>query len=83
MRFDFTAIDLILDIILPKLDGFSVLKKLKGDEKTREIPVLILTNLGQEGDIQKGVDLGAVDYLVKSGLTPAQVLEKVEEYLPG
>ncbi len=72
---------ILLDIIMPKLDGFSVLRKLKEDPKTKNVPVVLLTNLGQDEDIKKGTKLGAVGYLVKANLTPAQVVEKVKEYL--
>jgi len=72
---------ILLDIIMPKLDGFSVLKKIKEDLKTKDVPVVLLTNLGQDEDIKKGMKLGAVGYLVKANLTPSQVLDKVKEYL--
>lgn len=74
---------ILLDIILPGLDGFSILEKLKTDEATKNVPVVLLTNLGQEEDIKKGNSLGASDYLVKSGVTPKQVLEKVKGALGG
>lgn len=71
----------LLDIILPKLDGFSVLEELKKDPKTKNIPVLLLSNLGQDSDKEKGKKLGAVDYCVKSDLTPMQLVEKVRTYI--
>lgn len=69
---------ILLDIILPKMDGFSVLKQLKSDSETKTIPVVLLTNLGQDGDVKKGLQLGAIDYLIKANYTPAQVVEKVK-----
>jgi len=72
---------ILLDVMMPKMDGFAVLTELKKDEKTKDIPVLLLTNLGQQADIEKGQKLGASDYIVKSSLTPTQVLEKIKEYL--
>jgi len=70
---------ILLDVMLPKLDGFQVLEKVKGDPATKDIPVILLTNLGGgQEDRQKGQKLGAVDYLVKSDLTPAQIVEKVK-----
>ncbi len=72
---------ILLDIIMPKLDGFSVLKKLKDSPKTKDVPVILLTNLGQDEDVKKGQSLGAVGYLVKANLTPAEVVDKVKEYL--
>ena len=72
---------ILLDIIMPKLDGFSVLKKLKASDKSKDIPVILLTNLGQDEDIKKGQSLGAVGYLVKANLTPAEVVAKVKDFL--
>jgi two-component system alkaline phosphatase synthesis response regulator PhoP len=71
----------LLDIILPQLDGFSVLKEIKGEEKTRKIPVVMLTNLGTEEDIEKGKQFGAEGYIVKANYTPAQVSEEIKKYL--
>lgn len=67
----------LLDIILPKLDGFAVLKALKEDPTTKKIPVVLLTNLGQDEDVKKGKELGAEDYFVKSNHTPAEIVQKV------
>ncbi len=72
---------ILLDIIMPKMDGFAALKKLKKDEATSSIPVILLTNLGQEEDIRKGRELGAVDYFIKANHTPQEVVEKVKEVL--
>jgi len=72
---------IMLDVILPQLDGFSVLKDLKEDEATKNIPVIMLTNLGTDEDKAKGEKLGAIDYLVKASLTPAEISAKITEYL--
>ena len=72
---------IMLDVIIPQLDGFSVLQKLKEDEKTKDIPVVMLTNLGTAEDQKKGKDMGAVDYMVKASFTPSQVSEKIKGYL--
>ena len=71
----------LLDIMLPMKNGFEVLSEMKMDEDLKNIPVIILSNLGQESDIQKGTDLGAVDYLIKSNLTMKQVIAKIKEHL--
>jgi DNA-binding response OmpR family regulator len=71
----------MLDIIMPQLDGFSVLKALKENVQTKKIPVIMLTNLGTEEDKVKGVKLGAADYLIKSSLTPEQVSETINKLL--
>ncbi len=72
---------ILLDIIMPKLDGFAVLKEIKKDAQLNQTPVLLLTNLGQDDDIKKGKELGADDYFVKSNHTPADVVAKVKELL--
>ncbi len=74
---------ILLDILMPELDGYEVLKIIKGDTATKDIPVLILSNLGQEDHIQKGMQLGAVGYIVKSQFTPSKVVEKIKEVLSG
>ena len=68
----------LVDIIMPKLDGFAVLKELRTMEEYKEIPIFMLTNLGQDEDMEKGKKLGATDYLVKANFTPSQVLEKIK-----
>lgn len=72
---------IMLDVILPQLDGFSVLEALKKDKAAKSIPIVMLTNLGTEEDKRKGKELGAKDYLVKANLTPTQFSDKVKEYL--
>lgn len=72
---------ILLDIILPKLDGFAVLKALKSDAAMKKIPVILLTNLGQDEDVKKGKEMGADDYFVKSNHTPAKIVAKVREVL--
>ena len=72
---------ILLDIIMPKLDGFATLKEIRKDENIKNVPVILLTNLGQDQDIQKGKDLGADDYFVKANHTPTEIVEKVQELL--
>jgi len=71
----------LLDIILPKLDGFLVLKELKEDPAMKKTPVLLLTNLGQDDDIKKGKSLGADGYFVKANHSPAEIVEQVRRQL--
>lgn len=71
----------LLDLILPGLDGFEVLKKIRAEAGTSKIPVIILSNLGQKDDIEKGIQLGATDYLVKAHNTPGEIIEKVKTTL--
>lgn len=72
---------ILLDILLPKMDGFSVLKELKSDEAVKNIPVILLTNLGQKDDVEKGLEAGAVDYLIKAHFKPSEIVEKVRKVL--
>jgi DNA-binding response OmpR family regulator len=60
----------LLDLILPSIDGFEVLSRVKGDASLTSIPIIILSNLGQKEEVEKGLDLGAVDYLIKAHFTP-------------
>src|SRR3989344_3913920 len=71
-----------LDIILPQKNGFDVLREIKGDPEIKNIPVVILTNLGQESDIKTGMDLGASDYLVKTDFSITKLPEIVRKILP-
>lgn len=72
---------ILLDLILPKMNGFEVLKKLKTDEKTKNIPVIVLSNLGQESDVKQGMELGAVDYLIKSDHSINEIIDKIKSKL--
>ncbi len=70
---------ILLDVMMPKMSGFDVLRKVKEDPKLKNIPAILLTNLAGAEDAEKGLQLGAVAYLVKSQYTPKQVVAKVEE----
>lgn len=71
----------MLDILLPKLDGFAVLSKLKADPEVKDIPVILLTNLGQKDDVEKGLQMGAADYLIKAHFKPSEVVDKIKQVL--
>ncbi len=73
---------ILLDIILPKVNGFEFLKKIKSDHKLKSIPVIIFSNLGEEKDIKQAKDLGAVDYFVKANMFPEEVVAKITKFLP-
>ena len=68
----------LLDLILPGADGFEVLSKTKADPSVASIPVIILSNLGQKEDVERGLKLGAVDYLIKAHFTPGEIVEKIK-----
>lgn len=67
----------LLDILLPGVNGFEVIQKLKEDPQTHRIPVVMLTNLGQKEEVEKAMALGAADYLIKAHFTPGEIIEKV------
>lgn len=71
----------LLDLILPKVDGFTVLNELKKDEKTKDIPVMVLTNLETADDVEKVIALGATTYLVKANYDLPDIVAKVREVL--
>ena len=72
---------ILLDLMLPKISGFDILKKIKSDPKVKDIPVLVLSNLAQEKEIEKGKALGAEDYLVKTNFSIQEVMEKIKKAL--
>jgi len=72
---------ILLDIILPEIDGFAILRSLKAESSTKDIPVLLLTNLSQETDQQKGIQLGAAGYFVKAQHTPADIMNEIKNIL--
>ncbi len=74
---------ILLDLIMPKLQGFEVLRSLKESPATAHIPVIVLSNLGQDRDIQQAMDAGAVAYLVKANLSLEELVKRVEATLPG
>lgn len=71
----------LLDLILPKKDGFEVLKEMRSDSRTAGIPVVVLTNLEGSGEVQKALEHGAAAYLVKTNYELREVIEKVREVL--
>lgn len=72
---------ILLDLILPKLHGFDVLKQIKEDPEIKDIPLIVLTNLEGIGDVEKALELGATTYLVKANYSLDEVLEKVRKAL--
>jgi len=72
---------ILLDIIMPQLDGFTVLEEIKKIDKLNKVPVIMLTNLGTDEDKEKGKKLGANGYLIKSSMTPTQMAQEVTKNL--
>jgi DNA-binding response OmpR family regulator len=71
----------LLDLLMPKMDGFTVLEKVKQSPVTRNIPVIILSMLNNDEDLKRGMKLGADDYLVKSQHAIGEIIEKVNAFL--
>ena len=72
---------ILLDILLPKINGFEVLKLLKENEEVKNIPVILLTNLSQKDEVKQGLSLGAEDYLIKAHFMPSEVVEKIKKII--
>ncbi|MEI6627504.1 MAG: response regulator [bacterium] len=70
---------ILLDLILPKIGGFAILETIKADNKLKSIPVILLTNLSQKADIEKGLQMGASDYLIKAHFMPSEVVAKIKK----
>lgn len=71
----------MLDLILPGVDGFEVLSRIRRNPLTEKIPIVVLSNLGDKGDVDRGIKLGANDYLIKAHFTPKEIVEKVRSIL--
>jgi len=72
---------ILLDIVMPQVDGFSVLKMIKKDKNLEKVPVILLTNLSQKENIERGFELGANGYIIKAHFTPSEVVKKIKETL--
>jgi len=72
---------MLLDLILPGIDGFEVLTRVKEDPEAAAIPVIILSNLGQKDDVERGLRLGVSGYLIKAHFTPSEIIDKVKSIL--
>ncbi|HVY36149.1 MAG TPA: response regulator [Candidatus Paceibacterota bacterium] len=71
----------LLDLLLPGVDGFEILKKLKADEKTKNIPVVVFSNLSEQKDIDRAMSEGALEFIVKSNYTLNEIVEKIDAIL--
>lgn len=71
----------LLDILMPKADGYDMLRELKASADMRDIPVIIFSNLSQKDEVEKGLKLGARDFIVKTSVTPGELVGRVDTYL--
>lgn len=74
---------ILLDLVMPGMDGFQVLEKLRSNEKTMKVKIYILSNLGQEEEVAEAFDKGADGFLIKANLTPAELMEDVKKIFAG
>ena len=72
---------LLLDIILPKLEGWDIIKQMKKDPATKNIPIIVLSNLGSDEDVAKAKLYGVKDYLVKAHFIPREVIAKIKKII--
>jgi DNA-binding response OmpR family regulator len=72
---------ILLDIVLPKISGFEVITRIKASKTSKKTPVIMLTNLGQKEDIEKGLKLGADEYLIKAHFLPSEVITKIKKLI--
>ena len=71
----------LLDIMMPKKSGYEVIDELKADDRTKDVPIIVLSNLGQEEDIEKAKSLGAHDFLTKANFMPEEIIQKINVVL--
>jgi len=72
---------MLLDIVLPNFNGWEILRQIKADEMTKGLKVIILSNLGEKDEVEKGIKLGATKYLVKAHYTPSEVVSEVKKII--
>ncbi|MCL0036674.1 response regulator [Dehalococcoidia bacterium] len=72
---------LLLDIVLPNVDGWEILREIREDSNLKDLKVVILSNLGQKEEVEKGFKLRAVKYLIKAHYTPTEVVEEVKKII--
>jgi DNA-binding response OmpR family regulator len=71
----------LLDIVLPKVDGWDILRQIKAESKLKDLKVIIISNLSQKEEVEKGMNLGADKYLIKAHYTPSEVVKEIKEVL--
>lgn len=74
---------ILLDLILPGMDGYEFLSQIKQNPASKDIPVIVLSNLGQKEDIERAMSAGATDYMIKANFTPAEIVQKVKDVVKG
>jgi DNA-binding response OmpR family regulator len=72
---------IVLDIVLPQIDGWEILKTIREDSKFKDLKIMILSNLGQKEEVEKGLSLGATKYLIKAHYNPSEIVEEVKKII--
>jgi len=72
---------ILLDVVMPLMDGFETLQAMKQDDKLKNIPIVLLTNLGQRRSVEKGLKIGAADYIIKAHFSPSEVVDKIKNII--
>jgi DNA-binding response OmpR family regulator len=72
---------ILLDIVLPNMDGWEVLSQIRNNDKFKKLKVVILSNLGQKGDVERGLNLGAAKYFIKAHYTPSEIIEEIKKII--
>ncbi len=70
---------LILDVVLPYIDGWEVLRRVKKNKALKDLKIIVLSNLGQKSEVERGLELGAAKYLIKAHYTPSEVVEEIKK----
>lgn len=72
---------IILDLMMPRLDGFDVMAKVRQNEKLKNVPILVYSNLAQEEEMERAKSLGATEFIIKANLSPTEMVNKIKQYL--
>lgn len=72
---------MLLDIVLPKLDGWDILRQIKADSKLKDLKIIIISNLSQKEEVERGMNLGVEKYLIKAHYTPSEVVKEIKKVL--
>lgn len=72
---------IILDVMMPKMDGFGVLTRIRQNDKMKKTPVLLYSNLAQEDEIKRAMELGATEFIIKANLSPTEMVNKIKQYI--
>jgi DNA-binding response OmpR family regulator len=73
---------IVLDVMMPRMDGFAVLEKIRQNQKMKNTPVLLYSNLAQEEEVNRAQKMGATEFIIKANLSPTEMVAKIKQYLP-